>query len=398
MKKISLLISVLCLIGTVKAQWVQVNNGLGNTRSIYTLTSSGNKIFAGGGYVDGVWATTNYGASWSHTSMTGIIWSLASNGDTIYAGTSANGVFISTDNGSYWTQTSLNNQTVYAFAVAGIYTFAGTLNNGLFYSTNNFSTWTQNYFGPTILSLASSGSNIFAGSSPNHGVYLSTNNGANWTQTSLDTIGVWALAINGNLIFAGCRTNGVYVSSNNGTNWTHTPLNAPALALAIHGNYIFAGGGNGVYLSSDNGANWIQINDGLPSPVTVDAFCISGNYIFAGLGYRSINGVYRRALDSLVTGVNPVSGQIPSQLVLSQNYPNPFNPSTIIKFSLPKSSFVRLTVYDVTGKEVQILVNERLEAGNYEKTFDASGLSSGMYFYKIETDGFRDVKKMVLVK
>jgi Secretion system C-terminal sorting domain len=89
---------------------------------------------------------------------------------------------------------------------------------------------------------------------------------------------------------------------------------------------------------------------------------------------------------------------IPNDYYLYQNYPNPFNPSTTIKFSLPKSSFVRLTVYDVTGKAVQTLVNEMLEAANYEKTFDASGLSSGIYFYKIEAEGFSEVKKMVLVE
>jgi hypothetical protein len=97
-------------------------------------------------------------------------------------------------------------------------------------------------------------------------------------------------------------------------------------------------------------------------------------------------------------GTTKKETEIPLDYMLFQNYPNPFNPSTTIKFSLPKSSLIKLIIYDVTGKEVQTLVNEKLEAGRYEKTFNASGLSSGLYLYKIEAEGFSDVRKMVLIK
>ena len=81
-----------------------------------------------------------------------------------------------------------------------------------------------------------------------------------------------------------------------------------------------------------------------------------------------------------------------------QNYPNPFNPETNIKFVLPKSSFVKLTIYDVAGRELRILLNEYLQSGVYERKFNLSGLSSGLYFYKIETKEFSQIKKMVLIK
>jgi len=83
---------------------------------------------------------------------------------------------------------------------------------------------------------------------------------------------------------------------------------------------------------------------------------------------------------------------------LSQNYPNPFNPVTKISFSVPKNEFVTLRVFDVIGKEVAVLVNEAKTAGNYEAVFDASKLSSGVYFYKLETNSFSDVKRMILMK
>jgi L-ascorbate metabolism protein UlaG (beta-lactamase superfamily) len=83
---------------------------------------------------------------------------------------------------------------------------------------------------------------------------------------------------------------------------------------------------------------------------------------------------------------------------LNLNYPNPFNPSTTMKFSIPKSSFVTLKVYDVLGKEKTTLVNEEKSAGNYEVIFDARSLASGIYFYRIEVSEFVEVKKMILLK
>ncbi len=97
-------------------------------------------------------------------------------------------------------------------------------------------------------------------------------------------------------------------------------------------------------------------------------------------------------------GIQQVSSQVPSGFSLSQNYPNPFNPATNIKISVPKSEFVRLSVYDVTGKEVAALVNEKLSAGVYNVDFNASELSSGVYFYRLTSGSFTDVKKMMLVK
>ena len=83
---------------------------------------------------------------------------------------------------------------------------------------------------------------------------------------------------------------------------------------------------------------------------------------------------------------------------MQQNYPNPFNPVTNINFSVPKPGLVKLTVYDVSGREAAVLFNGELSAGTYNYDFDASQLASGIYFYKLEADEFAQTKKMVLVK
>ncbi len=106
-------------------------------------------------------------------------------------------------------------------------------------------------------------------------------------------------------------------------------------------------------------------------------------------------------------GISNTGSTLPASFLLGQNYPNPFNPVTKIKFSVPPSlssphgvggDLVQLKVYDVRGREVQTLVNERLNAGTYEATFDGSSLNSGVYFYRLTTEGFSETRRMILLK
>ncbi len=100
-----------------------------------------------------------------------------------------------------------------------------------------------------------------------------------------------------------------------------------------------------------------------------------------------------------LTGVREQLGAgIPDAYSLKQNYPNPFNPVTNIDFSIKKAGLVNLKVYDILGKEVSTLVSNKLEAGKYTYVFDASKLSSGTYFYKLEVNGYSETKRMTLVK
>jgi subtilisin-like proprotein convertase family protein len=99
-----------------------------------------------------------------------------------------------------------------------------------------------------------------------------------------------------------------------------------------------------------------------------------------------------------LVGTEPVSNIVPEKFSLYQNYPNPFNPVTNIKYDLPKDEFVKITLFDILGREVSVITNEFKKAGSYESRFDASNLSSGTYFYRIEAGDFIDTKKMILIK
>ena len=100
----------------------------------------------------------------------------------------------------------------------------------------------------------------------------------------------------------------------------------------------------------------------------------------------------------LSTPRDPSSVKQPTEYALMQNYPNPFNPTTIIRYQLPTASMVQLEVFDVLGKKVASLVNSKQAAGDYSVLFDASSLSSGVYFYRLQASQFVQTKKMLLVK
>jgi hypothetical protein len=138
----------------------------------------------------------------------------------------------------------------------------------------------------------------------------------------------------------------------------------------------------------------------------------AGQNIFIAFQHKDING-HGCALDSIVVfnsnsiGIKKIGNTIPDKPELFQNYPNPFNPTTNIKYQIPRlggsttnnlPQQVTLRVFDVLGKQVKTLVNEKLNTGIYETTFYGSGLTSGIYFYKLEMSNFSEVKSMILIK
>ena len=117
--------------------------------------------------------------------------------------------------------------------------------------------------------------------------------------------------------------------------------------------------------------------------------------LFAGT-YGSC--VWRRTLLEMITSVERLSTDMPAHFILDQNYPNPFNPSTTIRYGLPHTSNVTLTVFNTLGQLVAQLVNGEQEAGYHEVRFDGTGLSSGVYFYRLKAGDFVETKRLMLMK
>jgi hypothetical protein len=125
------------------------------------------------------------------------------------------------------------------------------------------------------------------------------------------------------------------------------------------------------------------------------ALAVSEGYLFTSIDGGG--GVWRRPLSEMVTSVNKLTDPMPVKFSLAQNYPNPFNPSTTISYSLPKTAFVSLRIFNTLGQEVATLVNEQKEAGYYQVRWNAV-VPSGIYFYQLQAGEFVETKKMILLK
>jgi hypothetical protein len=214
------------------------------------------------------------------------------------------------------------------------------------------------------------------------GYIYTTNAGANWSNSVLDnspnrirSIDIQAVrGVNNSFKIAysmdsASSTYGIYVGG------SHASWNLPVKTRITPGGID---------------TSFTKIIAGYKSTVTDNCLAVYSN----GPG----NNIYVSGDCQSTVGINGNNNQVPGEFKLEQNYPNPFNPQTTIKFSIPKSSYVKLVIYDSAGKEVNTLASSVLEAGNYSLDFNASGLASGIYFCRLEADGFLDMKKMVLIK
>ena len=159
-----------------------------------------------------------------------------------------------------------------------------------------------------------------------------------------------------------------------------------------------------VPLPATNVNNWIPLSG---SPALSGASFANPNLAgFDNVSYRgafgtdnwTANWAQFNPKNYTIIGINHISSIVPDKFRLEQNYPNPFNPSTNLQFEIKKSGFVSLKVYNALGKEVASLINSELKPGTYKYEFNASDLSSGVYFYTLSADGFTDTKRMSLIK
>lgn len=249
-------------------------------------------------------------------------------------------------------------------------------------------------------------------------IYRTTNAGVNWSisvmpsqvdcMTFLNSTTGIAIGIKED-----ASASNIYRTTNGGINWVLSgtiagsrqlhnmkTLAGTGTAFAV-GNYWndTIGSGRIITMKTTNyGVNWVM-KEFNPYISTNGIALIDANNFFIGGG--DFIGVPAQVLKSTNGGnvfVNQIGTEVPSAYALGQNYPNPFNPISNIKYKISKSSNVRITVYDVRGKEIEILVNEKHSPGEYQVSFDGSGLNSGVYFYRMETDGFIETKPMVLIK
>ena len=397
--------------------WAQQNTGLAAVDVVDMTQTPGGTIFAGGD--DGIFRTNDGGENWSRniedtitigqslrvrfiaSSATGRLfaglggklaisddngdsWSVADSsftaffpnsiafgsGNDVYVGVSGQ-IFKSLDSGDTWTGliTGIPSTNVNAMGVSGAGTvFAGTRSNGVFRSTDAGSTWVE----------------------VNNGI------GANFDMTA------FLFQSNGDVLVS--SFDGVFRSSDSGDTWELTGMVPTAgvkdLGRDSAGNLYIAMRGGGVAVSEDDGASWSNINDGLFHKDATALLIDSDDNLYTG---TRGGGVFR--------GIRqPVSVEADEEIlagdfVLQQNYPNPFNPSTTLSFEVaaPSPQKVRLVIFDMLGRLVRVLVNEKLAPGSHSLDWngrDQSGksVSSGVYLYQLTAGNYEQTKKLILMR
>jgi len=191
---------------------------------------------------------------------------------------------------------------------------------------------------------------------------------------------------------------GVILKTTNGGNtWTQQPSGTSKNIFAVYfidANTGWVVGYTGLIKhTTDGGITWdLQITG---RPNNLNNVCFTDANTGWAVGSEGL--ILHTSNGGILTGVNKIY-EMPSDCKLSQNYPNPFSSSTTIRYSLTKTSKVVIKIYDLMGQEIAKLVNEENPAGSYEVNFNASGLSNGIYYYKLESNGHTQTKKMILMK
>jgi photosystem II stability/assembly factor-like uncharacterized protein len=365
--------------------------------------------------------TTNSGTNWFQQSIGtnyGFSKLYFADANTGY-GLSSNGLFKTSNSGNNWFSRgsfpyglaamnfiNVNTGFCYGFYTSGYYIY-----NYLYKSTNGFNSWDTtnlpNNAGYSCLLFRNQLTGWIAGGGATQGSYVAKtiDGGLSWTQENAGTTNYltsiffvddytgWVVG-NNNAI---CKT------TNGGVNWysQNFGLNEGWYTKDIFFSDVNTGLAivdypTGQILRTTNGGeNWtLELNTGVGSLSAFHFINSNTGWAVGGDGaiLKTTNG------GQLLSTVKPNFEGLPLTYHLFQNYPNPFNPSTKIKFDLPKASFTKLVIYDILGREIATLVNEKLNPGTYEVEWDGTNYPSEVYFYKLFTNSFNQTKRMVLIK
>jgi hypothetical protein len=360
--------------------WSLANTGLtGN--DFYTIAAvDANTALAGAGD-GGMWRTTNGGTSWTFEALTPTPVFMdvvhlfdANNGFALSDPGAAAGLwhyYITTNAGLTWTAGA--NAPPNAAGEAGWNGGYAALDTGhIWWGTNATKIWHGGFRGP-FTSASSPGAYSFCMG------FNDVNTGIAGMVTATPTVLPLAITVNG------------------GTSWaatSFTPINVPYAMKFCPGTGYGWFGTQNIYRSTATGTGTSWTSQLTLSTTTL---CYALTMLNLNTGWAGTQAGHIYAYHDVV-GIDPNNNSVPKSYNLQQNYPNPFNPTTNIRYSIPTASKVTITIYDALGNEVRTLVNEYKGVGNYVESFDASNLSSGIYFYTLRAGDFVQSKKMSLIK
>jgi len=276
-----------------------------------------------------------------------------------------------------------------------------TFDGGLFKTTNGGVTWQRQLnetYKPEVVFFLNKDTGWVSSNVSTDRLFRTTNGGQNWSmQYGFNNINDIVFLDGSN----GYVSSGInYRTTNGGFNWIPSETNVGGIKLSFGSDSVGWGGVNFNKISktTNKGISWYYQS----SPIFDNTSVSASDNLKAWAGGFGI--VHTTNGGDTLTGINQTGNFIPSDFSLYQNYPNPFNPNTKINYELRVTGYVKLSVFDITGKVVKQLVNKKQSPGNYNIEFNGEGLTSGIYFYRIEiTDEksneiYVDTKKMILTK
>jgi photosystem II stability/assembly factor-like uncharacterized protein len=323
------------------------------------------------------------------------------NSNTGFAVGDTNSILKTIDGGNSWVKTT--SQILFPFCISFANDNTGIIGGGygnFLKTTNGGNNWFEITNSPGSAYKVQMLDKNIAYCNNSYLLSKTTNGGLNWISVELNYFsgtryyGIHFLNEN-----TGYTTNDsgyVCKTTNGGNNWSYQKISEyPLYSIRFADSQTgFSTGAFGnIFKTTNGGVDWIK----LEKLYSVSNFGIS--FLTSNTGFIcGDNGIILKTTTGGVSWITVVETTVPRNYELSQNYPNPFNPSTSIKFSIPNSSQVKIAVYDILGKEIEILVNEILQAGNYQIKWNGSSYSSGIYFYQLKSGDYTETKRMVLIK
>ncbi len=378
--------------------WNEIYNGIIST-DIRALESDGSTVYAGT-YGNGIYKSNDGGISWSkfNDGLTSYsINDFITDTDSIIAAT-GRGIYIFSDAANQWLETDFSKYNLSAMSITQTIDkriYALTWDAGLYKTNLDDLNWSKVEEIPDdqalFWSVISKDSSIIVGGS---GIFYSNDLGKNWIKADSLDDDIYSLAFTsqGTLIAGG---NGrIFKSIDFAKSWELVYDKAFDYfkdIIVVDTTIIAASRGDGIFISHDEGNSWEKSSEGLRTNDVISLCSDENGIIYAG--------TYKYGVFSTkeITKIIDEPCQIPKGYLLN-NYPNPFNSTTNIPFSIYEKSHISLIIYDILGRKISTLVDDQKEHGKYTVKFNASNLSSGVYYIRLITNKFYETKKMVLIR
>ena len=351
--------------------------------------------------------TTNGGDVWQKKYLpdsTVYLWNiLFVNNNTGFIGANLGRIFRTTNSGNSWETYTTNTNSGFSYLsfINSQTGFASTLLGEIYKTTNSGVNWNLvcNFNGTFYNDICFFNENtglIIKWMNGNNAILMTTDGGSLWNNVFIPDCALYDLYFTNSKTGFASGSSKIYKTNDGGYNWQMLTSFSSGFMNSItsKNNYVWSCGSYGkIMYSSNNGANW-KFQNSKTNQTLSSIFFLDTN-----IGYVCGNsGFIGKTTNAGIVFISKISSEIPNKIYLEQNYPNPFNSSTNIKFHVSEKLYVQIKLYDILGKEIMTLINESKSPGSYEITFDASSLTSGIYFYRLTAGEYSETKKMIMIK